>query len=153
MKTLSGRDAIRATGRWNWMLPAPLLMLAMGCSMSEAVGQIPEATAELRVPAGVPTSRIFECARSRLSQLRAEEALWDHAVSAEDVGRGLLETGNFPDDNVSGFRVQLRHDVEAGLVSVRLRGAGAYFVDQGVDDALGEFREGFEPCVSAITVG
>lgn len=120
-----------------------------GCRMSESSPTIPEASAQLQLPPSTSTAQVFDCARRRLTQLGEAEALWDHPVTREDAAQGVLETGDFPEINVTGFRLQLRHEEASGRVDLRLRGAGAYFVDQGVDAGLQEFREGFEQCVEA----
>lgn len=115
--------------------------------MTEAAHAVPEASGRIQLPPGTTTARVFDCARQRLGELRAQEALWDHQVTHEDAAEGLLETGNFAEDNVSGFRLQLRFDQAQSSALMRMRGAGAYFVDQGVDGALQEFRAGFEACI------
>lgn len=117
--------------------------------MSDSAHAVPEASATLQVPTQASTPDVFVCARQRLSELRQQEALWDHQVTRENVRDGVLETGNFLEDNISGFRLQLQHDPLAGSVALRLRGAGAYFIDQGVDAGLKEFETGFLACLSA----
>ncbi|HAI47500.1 hypothetical protein D3C87_775560 [compost metagenome] len=117
--------------------------------MSNSAHAVPEAAATLQVPPQTPTPKVFACARQRLTQLGQDEALWDHKVTREDLQHGVLETGDFPEDNISGFRLHLQHDPAKGSVSLRLRGAGAYFVDQGVEAGLKEFESGFATCLSA----
>lgn len=116
--------------------------------MSDSAHAVPEASRTLKIAPQTPTGRVFECARKRLAQLGEEEALWDHKVTREDMQHGVLETGNFPENNVSGFRLHLQHDPASGSVSLRLRGAGAYFVDQGVEAGLKTFEEGFTQCLA-----
>ncbi|WP_367380548.1 hypothetical protein [Stenotrophomonas cyclobalanopsidis] len=117
--------------------------------MSEPAHAVPEASATLHIAPQTPTPKVFECARQRLAQLGEDDALWDHKVTREDVPDGVLETGNFPEDNISGFRLHLQHDAAAGKVALRLRGAGAYYVDQGVQAGLKTFEEGFSHCLAA----
>ncbi|HYQ25501.1 hypothetical protein [Stenotrophomonas sp.] len=117
--------------------------------MSESAHAVPESAATLHVAPQTPTQKVFECARQRLAQLGEDDALWDHKVTREDVPHGVLETGDFPEDNISGFRLHLQHDPASGSVALRLRGAGAYFVDQGVEAGLKTFEEGFSRCLAA----
>lgn len=117
--------------------------------MSGSAHAVPEAAATLRIAPQIPTPKVFDCARQRLTQLGEDDALWDYKVTREDVPHGVLETGDFPEDNVSGFRLHLQHDAAAGKVALRLRGAGAYHVDQGVESGLKRFEEGFTHCLTA----
>jgi len=137
---------------WKFGLPATAMMVLLasgGCAMSNSAHAVPEAAATLQVPVETPTPKVFACARQRLAELGRDEALWDHAVTREDVQHGVLETGDFPEDNISGFRLHLQHDPAKGAVALRLRGAGAYFVDQGVDAGLKEFQAGFSACLAS----
>lgn len=117
--------------------------------MTDSAHAVPEAHARLQLPPGTATARVFDCARRHLAELGRQEELWDHAITRDEPARGLLETGDFPEDNVSGFRVQMRYDEAKGSADVRVRGAGAYFVDQGVDLALKEFGDGLTACAGA----
>ncbi|MCD9031501.1 hypothetical protein LDO32_07135 [Luteimonas sp. Y-2-2-4F] len=123
------------------------VLLAAGCSLSDS-GIVPTAQGTVHVGPGRPVAGIFDCAQRRLAELGAREASWDHEVTLRDEASGRLETGHFDDDNVSGFRLRLQYRPVDGAVDLRLRGAGAYFTDLGVEGALDEFEQGFESCLS-----
>ncbi len=120
-----------------------------GCSVSEATVHVPTAEATLPVASGIPVSKVFDCAQKELLRLGERDDLWNHEVTLLDAQAGTLETGEFGDDNVTGFRLRLSYLPRTGAVEIALKGAGAYFVDLGVDDALSEFRQGFERCLKS----
>lgn len=118
-----------------------------GCSVSEATVHVPTAEAMLPVAPGTSVSKVFDCAQRELMQLRGKDDLWNHEVTLLNAEAGTLETGEFGNDNVTGFRLRLSYLPGTDAVEIVLKGAGAYFVDLGVDEAMSEFKQGFGSCL------
>lgn len=123
-----------------------LLVLLAGCTMTTSCADVPEAAATFPAPPTADVAHAFRCTRATLDRLAREDALWDHPVTREDAAAGVLETGHFDDNNVSGYRLQLRYPPD-GDIALHVRAAGAYFVDQGAQHALDAFRAALEPCL------
>lgn len=107
-------------------------------------------SASKRIPVNASTTAetVVSCAERTVTELAGKDDRWDARVTRRDPGTGLLETGNYHDENESGFRVRLQLDANGNAVDIGLKGAGAYNVDLGVDDALDTFTASLEQCVS-----
>lgn len=116
--------------------------------ITKSVFHVPMAQATTQAAIHTPTERVFDCAQRRLDELRKQDALWDAKVTLRDLSAGILETGDFSEDNVTGFRVRLAYRHTTGTIDLRMKGAGAYFVDLGVDQALAQFNQGFNTCLA-----
>jgi hypothetical protein len=127
-----------------------LLLLLVGCVMSNRPMKAPAASGSVSVPAGMQTEAVFLCAEEVVQSLNRGNELWDKEVTRRDIASAILETGDFEEDNKSGFRLRMRVDPQAGVAEIMLKGAGAYFVDLGVDDGLREFVGKMNGCLQPL---
>ncbi len=105
------------------------------------------ASAVLHVPANLPNQRLFDCAESSIATLSETSSSWPK-VTREDPAQGILESGDFPETNRSGFRLRLERPPGASQAKLMLKGAGTYFVDLGVDKAMQDLKTALERCVA-----
>jgi len=115
--------------------------------MREAAMRAPKTNAVLEVAPSIGTGAVFVCAERQLQMLAKDNNLWIPEVTRRDSAAATLETGHYEDDNVTGFRIRLHHRAAAGKVDVELKGAGAYFIDLGVDTAIADFRRELSRCL------
>lgn len=120
----------------------------MGCSMNELPMKAPSASGFIDIPAGATADSVLSCAESTVQRLEREDDRWDKRVTRKDVRAGVLETGNFEEENESGFRVKVSFEPEKNRADIVLKGAGAYFVDLGTDSAIMEFEKTMLECIS-----
>lgn len=135
------------------MLLASTVVLG-GCSsinalIVKAIFRVPTAQTTIQVATHSPVEQVFDCAQKRLDQLRKKEGFWDAEVTLRDLAAGTLETGEFQVDNAIGFRLRLEYQRTMGVINLRMKGAGPYFADIGVDKALATFKQGFDACFTA----
>ncbi|MBO9827772.1 hypothetical protein J7373_05850 [Xanthomonas sp. A2111] len=126
---------------------AGLALVASACSMPAAARKTPMASAVLSVPADLPNQRLFDCAESSIATLSETRSSWPK-VTREDPAQGILESGDFPETNRSGFRLRMERPPGANQAKLALKGAGAYFVDLGVDQAMQAFKTALGRCVA-----
>ncbi len=107
----------------------------------------PTASGSVPVPTDMQTDAVFSCAEDVVQALNRDNELWDNEVTRRDIASAILETGDFEEENKSGFRLRIRVDPQAGVAEITLKGAGAYFVDLGVDDGLREFVGKMKGCL------
>lgn len=82
-----------------------------------------------------PAARIFDCAEAAVSDLSQTSSSWPK-ITLRDESKGVLESGDYPADDKTGFRMRLER-INAGTgIRVHLKGAGAYYVDLGVQKAI-----------------
>lgn len=120
---------------------APCFLLA-GC-LAPAASQSVELAQE------ISGARVVACAERAVSELARADDRWDPRVTHRDPVKGVLETGNFSEENESGFRVQVELHARRRQVDVDLKGAGAYFVDMGVAEAIDAFSRKLTPCLQS----
>lgn len=120
-----------------------------GCVMSNTPMKAPASAGSLPVPAGIDAEAVFSCVETSVHSLHDRNQLWNIRVTRRDAGRGVIETGDFDDDNIGGFRVSVRHNPESNDVRMQLKGAGPYFMDLGVDKAFVEFDAQMRQCLSS----
>jgi len=108
---------------------------------------VPTASGTLDLPAGTSTATVFVCVEESVRALHRAQSLWNDRVTRRDLSAGLIETGDFDDDNVIGFRVRVRSAPGSSEATVQIKGAGAYFTDLGVDKALSDFEAGMRACL------
>jgi len=125
-----------------------MILMTGSCAMNEATMQAPRQRARITVAPGTTTAQVFACAERELRTLATEDEMWLAEVTRRDASAAILESGDYADENVSGFRVRLQHRVDANTIELELKGAGAYFVDLGVDAATQTFRQRFERCLA-----
>lgn len=127
-----------------------LLLLSTGCVMSNRPMKAPTASGSIPIPAGIQTEAVFSCAEQAVQTLNRDNELWDNEITRREIASAILETGDFEEENKSGFRLRMRVDPQAGVAEVTLKGAGAYFVDLGVDDGLREFVGKMRACLQPL---
>lgn len=125
-----------------------LLIVAGGCSVSAAARTPPIASDVLIVPADLPTQRLFDCAETSIAQLSETSSSWPK-VTRKDAAKGVLESGNFEEANRSGFRMRIERVQGAGQARIALKGAGAYFADLGVAQAMQDLKVTLGSCITA----
>ena len=126
-----------------------LLLSLTGCVMSNTPMKAPQTSSAVDVPAGTSTEALFACAESTVQALADADDRWDPRVTRRDVGAGVLETSNYGKENESGFRIRLRFVSGSDRAQVGLKGAGAYFVDLGVEEAMARFKSTVSACLSS----
>jgi hypothetical protein len=126
---------------------AVLILMTGSCAMKEATMHAPRQQARIAVISGTTTEQVFACAERELRTLAAEDDNWLDEVTLRDASSSVLESGNYADENVSGFRVRLRHRADTNTIELELKGAGPYFVDLGVETATQTFRQRLERCL------
>lgn len=127
-----------------------LCLLIGGCVMNGRHGAAPTASGDLAPPAGIVTESVFACAERSVIALHAKNQFWNTRITRRDPGDGALETGDFPDDNIGGFRVRLLYPSGASQVKIAVKGAGPYYSDLGVDQALDDFKAELARCLTAL---
>ncbi|WP_369914385.1 hypothetical protein AB8810_16895 [Xanthomonas sp. NCPPB 3005] len=115
--------------------------------MSAAAKKTPMASDVLVVPADLPTQRLFDCAETSIARLSETSSSWPK-VTRKDDARGVLESGNFEDANRSGFRMRIERAQGAGQARIALKGAGAYFADLGVAQAMQDLKTALGRCIA-----
>lgn len=134
--------------RWRRIAQfAGLALLASACSLPAAAHRTPMASAVLSVPADLPNQRLFDCAESSIATLSETSSSWPK-ITRDDPAQGILESGDFPETNRSGFRLRLERPPGANQAKLALKGAGAFFVDLGVDQAMRDLKTALDRCVA-----
>lgn len=109
----------------------------------------PSSQRSVVVPAGTPPDRVFLCAEATLDRLHQQDDQWVRRVTRKDIGAGVIETGNFQEDNEMGFRFSVRFDASSGRIALSFKGAGPYFMDLGVESAAQRFAQDLSLCLQA----
>ncbi len=133
-------------------VPAACLVVFLsltGCVMSNTPMKVPSAEGTLPAPAGIGAEAVLSCAETSVRTLHERNELWNVRVTRRDDGRGLLETGEFDADNIGGFRIRVQYVPESNAVRIRLKAAGPYFMDIGVDKAFADLDAQMRQCLSS----
>lgn len=126
-----------------------ILSFAMaGCAMSDLPMMAPKASDSIDIPAGTSVESVFACAETTVRDLADADDRWDARVTRRDVATGIFETSNFPEENESGFRIRLEFAQGDDRARLQVKGAGAYFVDMGVEDAMRSFKAKHAVCMA-----
>lgn len=131
------------------MFGLAFLFSLTGCVMSNTPMKAPAAEGSVPVPAGFGADAVLSCVDTSVRALHEKNELWNVRITRRDAGRGLFETGDFDDDNIGGFRVSAQYAPDANTVRLRLKGAGPYFMDLGVEKAFAELDARMRQCLSA----
>ncbi|NOT87829.1 MAG: hypothetical protein HOP03_06580 [Lysobacter sp.] len=118
-----------------------------GCSMNGLPMKAPSASSSIEAPPEVSADAVLSCAERAVVRLEKTDEQWDLRVTRKDIRSGILETGNFAEENESGFRVKVTFDPDTHRIDIVLKGAGAYFVDLGVDSAIDAFSAAMRECL------
>lgn len=124
-----------------------LSILLLGYVMNSQLMKAPSALDSIQVPQSATAEEVISCAENIVRTLARDDDRWDARVTRRDVDAGILETGNFEEENESGFRVRIGFERKTGKIDVSLKGAGAYFVDLGVKTAIVEFNSSMRECL------
>lgn len=124
-----------------------LSFLLIGCVMTNQLMKAPSVSDSIPVRQGTTAEVIIFCAESVVKTMAQNDDRWDARITRRDMDAGILETGNFEEENESGFRIKMDFDPRAGKVNIVLKGAGAYFVDLGVETAIVEFNTAMRECL------
>ena len=127
----------------------PTFMLS-GCFALEAALE-PRASALMQVPAQVTMANVFDCVQSSIPT--GQRGWLDTSVSRIDRTHGVIETGNYSRSNLIGLRTRTVFVPEARLLFLRLKGAGIYYTDLGVDQAALDLRRRVGDCLAATVTG
>ncbi|WP_083488130.1 hypothetical protein [Stenotrophomonas koreensis] len=118
------------------------------CSMTQSASKMPMASASISTPADLSNARIFDCAEAAVSDLSQTSSSWPK-ITLRDESKGVLESGDYPADDKTGFRMRLER-INAGTgIRVHLKGAGAYYVDLGVQKAIDDLTRKVDECIKA----
>jgi hypothetical protein len=132
------------------ILLSAFCLVSTGCVMSNLPMKAPSASGTLTAPAGTSVEAVFSCVENSVRPLHREQSFWSDQVTRRDDRAGIIETGNFEENNVIGFRVRVQFTPESKEVSILIKGAGAYFTDLGVEKALVDFDARMQACLSAV---
>lgn len=131
------------------MFGLAFLFSLTGCVMSNTPMKAPQTSSAIDVPTAISTEALFSCAETTVQALADTDDRWDPRVTRRDVEAGVLETSNYGKENESGFRIRLRFVSGSGQAQVGLKGAGAYFIDLGVEEAMTRFKSKMSVCLSS----
>ncbi len=126
-----------------------VLLSLTGCVMSNQPMKAPTTEGSVPVPAGIDGVAVLSCAEISVRTLHDRNELWNIRVTRRDPGRGVLETGDFDDDNIGGFRISVQYAPEADAVRIRLKAAGPYFMDLGAEKAFADLDAQMRQCLSS----
>ncbi len=126
-----------------------VLLALPGCVVDSSKLKAPSAHRSVVLATGLAPDRVFQCAESTLERLHQQDNHWVRQITRKDSGAGVLETGNFPEENEMGFRLSARLEVSAGRVALSFKGAGPYFTDLGVESAAQKFADGLSQCLQS----
>jgi hypothetical protein len=124
------------------------IIFLTGYLMNNLLMKAPSASASIQAPAGMSAEAVLSCAETTVQKLASDDDRWDARVTRKDIEAGTLETGDFEEENESGFRVKVSFDRRTSKIGIALKGAGAYFVDLGVESAIGEFNSAMNQCLA-----
>jgi hypothetical protein len=140
------------SGSRKILIVALLLCVPLAVLLVKALPmKAPSTSAWIQAPAGVASDTVVSCVENVVLALAGEDDRWNPRVTRKDIDAGILETGDFDEENRSGFRVKVVFDRNTRRMHVGLKGAGAYFVDMGVESAIGEFDSATRRCLSGAT--
>lgn len=117
--------------------------------MNGSLGPAPKREESLALPASLGTAQLFDCATSSIATFAKTSSSWPN-VTRRDVDAGILESGDFADENKTGFRVHIER-TSPTEATIQMKGAGAYFTDLGVDQALSDFKRSLSSCIAGAT--
>jgi hypothetical protein len=107
----------------------------------------PSASRSLDVAQDIGGGRVASCAEQTVASLARKDSRWDARITHRNASHGVVESGNFGEENESGFRVRVQLHARRNKVEIDLKGAGPYFKDMGVEDAIETFQRTFVQCL------
>lgn len=130
------------------VLLLPLALALTGCAVFEALGGMPYAEQTVTLPPAVSGTTALDCVASSVQSLRERNSFWK-AVSRRDDGQGVLETGLYPESNLSGFRLRARVDQPRRQLRLQLKAGGPYYVDLGAKPGVTALAASVDACLAS----
>lgn len=109
--------------------------------------QTPTRSDSLQLPAGTRTTTLFGCAEKSIEGFRKSSRFWP-AVSLNDPVRHIFQSGDYDAANAGGFRVRMTHSESEHLAHIEIKGAGPYYMDLGVDQAMTDLKASLQKCLA-----
>lgn len=122
-------------------------LLLSSCAVFEGFGLMPSRSAEVSVSRGQTASNVFTCVERTIIGLSKTRSTWATSVTRKDEKSGIFETGNYGESNVIGFRVRAIYSTGDQKIRLKLKGAGPYYSDIGVDEGIEKLASGIKQCV------
>lgn len=118
-------------------------------SCQNVIPTAPESSLDIALPNGATNEQVFQCAEKTINQLGEGGTLWKRNITLRDVEGGMLETGDFPNDNVMGyrFRLKINHSTPPSL-SATVKASGPSQGDIGAEDAMSRFSAALKTCLA-----
>lgn len=126
----------------------PLAPALTSCAVFEALGGMPYAEKTVPLPPAVSGTTALDCVASSVQSLRERNGFW-MAVSRRDDGQGVLETGQYPASNLSGFRLRARVDEPRRQLRLQLKAGGPYYVDLGAKPGVTALAAAVDTCLAS----
>jgi hypothetical protein len=144
-----GERSMGGTRIWQVAFLQLFSLTIAGCLMADMPMNAPKTSSSVEVPSGTSTEALFACAETTVQELADADDRWDPRVTRRDVAAGVMETASYGEENESGFRIRISFMLGSDRAQVELKGAGAYFVDLGVEDAMTVFKSKLSACIPA----
>lgn len=128
-----------------WLVALP------ACSLADAALSAlfePRASISLEVPEAVATAQVFDCVRAGVAARPGRRGWVNTEVTRLDRTRGVIETGDYPGDNVIGLRTRTELSARPRKLVMRIRGGGPYFADIGIDAAALDLQARLRDCLA-----
>ena len=123
------------------------LVALTSCGLYESMGGIPHAERKLAVPAGTQSQLIFNCAEESIRSI-PEPSNWNKEVTKRDLEAGVMDVGGFDEKNVIGFRARVTVNDKRTSIAMKIKGAGPYYTDLGVDGAADKLLSAMKKCLA-----
>lgn len=134
------------------MLLVAMLVVLPGCSLVDhLLARVlePRASAVIAVPAATTTAQVFECTQAAIAVMGGMRGWRDPHVTRIDSALGVIETGPYAQPNRVGFRTRTVFVREVRLVFLRVKGAGIYYTDLGVERTTLDLEGRLRACLAA----
>ena len=123
------------------------LVAPTGCGLYESMGGVPHAERKLAIPEGTQSQLIFNCVEESIRSI-PEPSNWNKEITTRDLKSGVMDIGGFKEKNVIGFRARVMVNDERTSITMKIKGAGPYYTDLGVDDAADKLLEAMKKCLA-----
>jgi hypothetical protein len=120
-----------------------------GCALGHPGMTVPSTQQTVATSEGLGVENALTCVEVTVASLRTQDDRWIATITARQPHHGLIETGNFPDDNQVGFRVRGVFHPDRHHLVLTLKGSGVYHTDLGVEAAGEQLARELAPCLDA----
>lgn len=128
------------------------ITLMSSTSCQSTIPSAPAASREIALPNAVTTEQVFQCAEKSINTLGKGGTLWKRNVTLRDVEAGLFETGDFPNDNIMGYRFRLKMKTTSSpSLSATVKASGPGQGDIRAEDAIIQFSARLQACLLGTT--